>query len=104
MATRLYLKARQAFRNYLGHRLPECRDLTRVMSESLDRRLTLRERVTLRLHLWVCLRCARYLSQISALSNVTRCAPELPLAEDTAPQLSDKARRRIKAALESERT
>lgn len=78
--------------------------MTRVMSDSLDRRLSLRERVTLKLHLWVCLRCVRYLSQIKLLSKLMRCAPEVPLAEDYASQLSDEARRRIKAALESNRT
>lgn len=78
--------------------------MTRVMSQSLDRRLSLRERLKLKLHLWVCLRCVRYLSQIRMMRKLTRRAPELPLAEDSTPQLSDEAYKRLKAALEQRRT
>jgi hypothetical protein len=35
-----------------------------LMSESMDRRLGIRERLELRLHLIVCTWCARYLNQI----------------------------------------
>jgi hypothetical protein len=71
--------------------------MTRVMSQSLDGKLSLRERLTLRLHLQVCLRCMRYLRQIVMLRKVARHLPA-PAAEDSA--LSPEALERIRAALE----
>ncbi|HVY65045.1 MAG TPA: zf-HC2 domain-containing protein [Gammaproteobacteria bacterium] len=41
-----------------------CRDATRLASEALDRRLTLRERVGLNVHLALCGLCRRYAAQI----------------------------------------
>jgi hypothetical protein len=73
--------------------------MTRVMSESLDRSLSLRERVTLRLHLLVCLRCVRYLQQIFMIRKVIRRAPALPVVEDSTTVLSSEARERIKQKL-----
>jgi len=43
-----------------------------LMSESLERRLSIRERLVLRLHLLVCAWCARYLKQIKFLRMVLR--------------------------------
>jgi hypothetical protein len=46
---------------WLGRRLPTCEEILPVLSQSLERRLTLRERVTLRLHFLICVYCIRYL-------------------------------------------
>ena len=43
-----------------------------LMSESLERRLSIRERFGLRLHLLVCAWCALYLEQIKFLRHVLR--------------------------------
>jgi hypothetical protein len=43
-----------------------------LMSESMDRRLSLREWLQLRLHLAVCAWCARYLKQIKFLRTLLR--------------------------------
>jgi hypothetical protein len=99
LATQLYLKARRAIRRYLQHNLPECSEITRVISQSLDRKLTFGERVTLKLHLMVCLRCVRYLQQLVMLRNVTRHPSQLNAIEESAPPLTNEARERIKAAL-----
>ncbi len=41
-----------------------CRDASRLSSEALDRRLTLRERLSLGLHLAMCALCRRYAEQV----------------------------------------
>jgi len=51
-----------------------------LMSQSLDRKLSLRERLSLHLHLIVCAWCGRYLKQLRFLRQLIRlqsdCDPE----------------------------
>ena len=59
-----HLKIKKAFRRWLLRSLQPCRQMVPLMSESLDRPLGAWESVQLRLHLYVCTWCARYLEQI----------------------------------------
>ena len=53
-----------------------CKQVTRLASERLDRELTLRERMSFRMHLMMCKACSRFDSQMqfmrSALSRFAR--------------------------------
>lgn len=103
MARGLISRATHAARYFLLRRLPACKQMTALMSESLERRLTPRERVTLRLHLWVCIWCVWYLEQLRLLRAALRERAGHAGAEDgAAPQLSLEARERIKRALGGE--
>ena len=103
MARGLVSRATHAARYFLLRRLPACRQMTALMSESLERRLTVRERVTLRLHLWACIWCVWYLEQLQLLRATLREHAELTEAEDSAAiQLSLEARERLKRALRGE--
>lgn len=62
------------------------------MSQSLERRLTVLERINLRLHLYVCAWCARYLKQLSLIREVAR-ASDGDVGEG--PGLSELMRARI---------
>ena len=66
------------------------------MSESLDRRLGVLERLQLKLHLMVCVWCARYLKQIKFLRELFR-QRTFAAANDTATRvaLPAEARQRI---------
>jgi hypothetical protein len=99
LAVKLYSTVRREIRRFLQHNTPACRDMTRLMSQSMERRLSLRGRITLRLHLFVCLRCVRYLRQILTLRKVMRNSTELLVAKEPAPTLSPDARERMKTAL-----
>jgi hypothetical protein len=68
----LTFKIRRFLRHWLLRRQKPCRELVPLLSESLDRRLSLRERLELRLHLFVCAWCARYLEQIKFLRSAIR--------------------------------
>ena len=70
------------------------------MSESLERKLTIRERLGLRLHLLVCAWCARYLKQIKFTRWIIR-AQRSRVTEELAPSLADGARERIAKALQN---
>ena len=51
----------------LAHPTPACREIARLASESLDRPLTWRERLDMRLHYAICYLCRRYEDQLRLL-------------------------------------
>src|SRR5919206_3537230 len=103
MARGLIGRATHAVRYLLLRRLPACKQMTALMSESLERRLNLRERAVLRLHLWVCIWCVWYLEQLRLLRASLRERAEHPEAEGSAVvRLSLEARERLKRALRGE--
>lgn len=73
-----------------------CKEASRLSSESQDRSLTLRERVSLRLHLIGCKLCSRYTHQLKFLSDACAHVDETPAGNT---QLSDDARDRIRDRL-----
>jgi hypothetical protein len=59
----------------LLHRLTHmlsCKEVSRLLSQGEDRRLTLPERLKLRLHLRVCSACTRFARQIAFLRAALR--------------------------------
>jgi len=94
-------KATHALRYFLLRHLPTCQQMVAVMSESMERPLSLRERTMLRLHLWVCAWCAWYLEQLHLLRDTLRLRAEQMNEDDSAAsrQLSNEACERIKRAL-----
>ncbi len=106
MGQGLYDKAIHAVRYFLLRRLPTCQQMAHVMSESLERPLTLRERLTLKLHLWVCVWCVWYLENLRTMRSAlrARAAQEEEAAAEaddveSAVKLSEEARERIRRAL-----
>src|SRR5262245_48918218 len=67
-----FKKIRQSFRYWLLRRLPTCEDLLPVISQQLDRKISLRQRITLNLHLFVCKWCLDYAKQLSFLRDAVR--------------------------------
>ncbi len=49
-----------------------CHDVTRLVSESQDRDLSLSEKVSLKVHLWVCTGCKNFSQQIPFLRKAMR--------------------------------
>jgi hypothetical protein len=102
MAQGLIDKAIHAARYFLLRRLPTCKQMAPVMSQSLERPLTLRERLSLKLHLWVCVWCVWYLENLRTMREALRArsAREEEADEvDSAVKLSEEARERIRRAL-----
>lgn len=99
-----YENVKQSLILWLAHRLPPCEDIARILSESQDRPLSLRERITTRLHLGICVWCRRYAEQLAFLHEaIHRHADQLtdglPSPEAS---LSAEARERIQQALSKE--
>jgi predicted anti-sigma-YlaC factor YlaD len=65
----------------------KCKDITKLLSDALDRRLKANEWVAVRLHLPTCSGCRLYRAQISLLRAAAR---QLGGIENDGPSRSDK--------------
>ena len=79
--------------------LPACKEIVKIISASLDRKLTLRERLILKLHLMACEPCVRYLDQSQLLSNAAHQLDDELKSDLYEGRLSEEARQRIKNIL-----
>ena len=96
----LYEKAKHAVRFWLLRRLPACKQTVEIISQSMERPLTLRERVLLKLHLWVCMWCLWYMEHLQLMRDALRLQEnESDVDVSTTTRLSDEARERIRSSL-----
>ncbi len=81
-----------------------CKDVSQLVSESLDRRLTWRQRMGLWMHFSMCGLCKRFRREMVALHDQLQETPEPPDSSEIARdvQLSVDARSRIEAALSNQ--
>ena len=86
----------------MGDLSPSCKAATRLQSEALDRKLPLRQRFGLRVHLLLCKWCRRYGKQIAFLRKAAHEHPD-ELPEPVPQKLSDEARERIKQRLQADK-
>jgi hypothetical protein len=75
-----------------------CHKAAQLISDAMDRRLSLWERFCLRVHLLLCGACRRYRWQLTILREAMKQNPDAEEANVTAPLGAD-ARERIRAAL-----
>ena len=94
---RLYDKTKHAIRYWLLRRLPTCKQTTEVISQGMERPLSINEKILLKLHLWVCAWCQWYLEQLYGIRSTLRTPNED--AEISAVGLSPEARERIKRSI-----
>ena len=79
-----------------------CKEVSIKVSESLDRKLTLRERLNVKLHLLMCQACQRMVRQMTLLRAVARRLTSAEALPDTMQEtLSPEARQRILHGLQS---
>jgi hypothetical protein len=64
---------------------PTCREVHRLVSEGMDRELSLVERTRMRLHLVVCGACTRFNGQMALLRRAMREMPPPEPPHDTQP-------------------
>lgn len=78
-----------------------CRDVTRLISDSMDRTLPAGKRIGVRVHLLLCRFCARYKRQLLLIRDTVRriSAAEGDPAGTITDTLSPKARERIRKSL-----
>lgn len=78
-----------------------CKDVTQLLSESMDHSLPLGKKIGVRLHLVICKFCERYERQLLLIRETARrlVAMEETRGESAGERLSDEARDRIRKSL-----
>jgi hypothetical protein len=91
-------KATRAMMRFLARFMPACREVSRMVSDGMDRRLPLRRRLLIRMHVSMCVLCRRYEKQLHLVrEGVGRYAN--PETHPAGKVLSPAARARLKEAL-----
>lgn len=60
----------------IGKHTPKCRDMVRILSQSMDEPLPLSMRIKKRLHFLICCWCQRYEEHLHYLRDTAKCFPE----------------------------
>lgn len=78
-----------------------CNDVSKLVSESLERKLPLRKRIAMGIHHGMCRFCFGFARQIQLLHHAAREHPDRlePDANSADAKLSEEARQRIKLLL-----
>ena len=77
-----------------------CKQASQIISQSLDRNLSWQERLTLRLHLFICKYCKRFSQQLSTL-RVTLKRMNETVENDTNITMSSDIKARIAKSMQS---
>jgi hypothetical protein len=75
-----------------------CREVSRLVSESVDRKIPTHRRLGVKIHLLMCRFCSRYSKQIRLLGEIVRLYAE-SVPDRAHGALSSHARQRIKSAI-----
>ena len=95
----LFQRVTKMVRRSILRTFPSCKEIVHIISASLDRPLTVRERFLMKMHLFACKPCVRYLNQSEFVSEAIRIMDDAEKMDLFSGALSDSARTRIKAAL-----
>jgi|SRR5580704_14752504 hypothetical protein len=89
--------------SFIAKRTPKCREVVRLLSQSMEAKLPVTTRIKIRFHYLICIWCYRYGKQLQALRKI---ASSLPEHEDSwSPEtLSFSSKERIKRALRETRS
>ena len=100
MAVKAYDKLKHAIRYWLLRKLPTCQQTVEKISQSMERKLTMRERIDLKLHIWICAWCQWYLEHLQIIRETARAkGAESPDLDSMSPSLTADARERIRRKL-----
>lgn len=78
-----------------------CKDISRLVSESMDRRLSWRQRFGIRFHLLMCRYCSRYQKQLLLLRRLLRQQSES--AQDSSlPALDEAGKDRLRKIIDQD--
>ena len=83
----------------MNHWMFNCKAVTRMVSESLDRKLPFYQRMGIRMHLLMCKLCSRYQRQLLLLRETIRLQAASSEDIESAIVLPPGARERIKRSI-----
>jgi hypothetical protein len=86
------------FKNWLARNTPSCKEIVRMISDSMERPPSLRRRISIELHFLICKWCSRYQKQLRLIRNILGGNPE-KVGENAPDALSSEAKERIRRSL-----
>lgn len=100
----LFESPNNLFNRLIWRLLPDCKKIVVLASQSLDRRLSWRERITLQLHLITCSACLRFSEQSKFLRRAMGEYYDRCSVDENHVTISDEARDRLKTAMNKARS
>jgi hypothetical protein len=89
------------FNLFVWRRLPECKEMVKVITASMDAKLSWREWLLLKIHLLSCDPCVNFLKQLKLIRTVLRIGGDKLGQVESEVKLSEDSRARMKRALET---
>ncbi len=83
---------------FIGKHTPKCREMVRILSQSMDQPMPLTMRIKKRIHYLICCWCQRYEEQLRYIRDTASKFPE-HADEISGHSLPPEAKERIKAKL-----
>ena len=88
-------------KRWLSMKTEDCKTVSPLFSYAMDRKLSLIERLRVRLHLYTCGACLNYISNLEFMREVFRAQERDFAREKSRERLAPEAAERIKHALEA---
>ena len=85
----------------MKHWMFNCKEVSRKVSESMDRSLPLPQRMMIRFHFAMCKYCARSQKQLLIIRQALQAEETLPAGDGVSESLSQDARERLKQLLKN---
>jgi hypothetical protein len=89
------------FKKWLALKTEDCKQVSPLFSYAYDRKLSLLERLRVRLHLYTCGACLNYVSNLKFMHEVFQAQEEMCENEKIQVSLSPESKERIKQTLKS---
>ena len=89
------------FKKWLSMKTEECKTVTPLFSYAYDRKLSILEKLRVRLHLYTCGACLNYVSNLKFMHKVFQAQEDCFENEKIQVSLSPESKERIKQALKS---
>lgn len=89
------------FNLMIWRKLPECKEIVKIITASMDAKLSWREWIVMKIHLLSCDPCINFIKQLRFIKDSLLLGQEKIGQQDTSKKLSEEARSRLKKALES---
>jgi len=95
-------KIKTKLKQWLAMKTADCRKVSPLFSDAMDRRLSLLERLRVRLHLFTCGACLNYVSNLKFMHEVFAKQEENFENEKIHTTLSPEAKERIREKLKAQ--
>lgn len=92
-------KIKAKLKEWLAMKTEDCKTISPLFSYELDRKLSIVEKIRVRLHLFTCGACLNYVTNLNFMRRVFRSQEENLENENTEIRLSAEAKERIKQKL-----